>query len=74
MRLKLQKIGNSFGVIFPKEELEKRGYQQGQLVDVQLPEDPFWDEIKKFSKAERRKADMKDGLLNEDDLKEWDDL
>ena len=73
MLLKIQKIGNSFGVIFPKEELGKRGYQQGQLIEVNLPEDPFWDEIKQFSKSDRKKADMEDGLLG-DDLAEWDDL
>jgi antitoxin component of MazEF toxin-antitoxin module len=74
MLLKLQKIGNSFGVIFPKEELEKRGYRQGQLIEVDLLDDPFWDEIKQFSKEERRAADSEDGLALEDDLDEWNNL
>lgn len=73
MQLKLQQIGNSIGVILPKEELTKRGLQVGDTIAVDLIEDPFWDELKKFTKEERRAADKQDGL-SEDDFNEWENL
>lgn len=73
MQLKLQQIGNSVGVILPKEELTKRGLQVGDTIAVDLIEDPFWDELKNFTKEERRDADKEDNLSN-DDVKEWENL
>jgi putative addiction module antidote len=73
MQLKLQQIGNSVGVILPKEELTRRGLQVGDTIAVDLIEDPFWDELKKFTKEERRDADKEDNLSN-DDVKEWENL
>jgi antitoxin component of MazEF toxin-antitoxin module len=73
MQLKLQQIGNSVGVILPKEELTKRGLQVGDLIAVDLMEDPFWDELKRFSKEDRRAADNQDNL-SDDDFKEWENL
>ena len=34
----LRKTGNSFVVTVPKEEVERRGWQEGQLLAVQLNE------------------------------------
>ena len=34
----LRKTGNSFVVTVPKEEVERRGWQEGQLLAVQLTE------------------------------------
>ena len=33
---KLRKVGNSYVVTVPKEEVERRGWQEGQLLAVQL--------------------------------------
>jgi len=73
MQLKLQQIGNSVGVILPKEELNRRGLNVGDTVEIDLAHDPFWDEFDRFSKEQRRAADKEDGLSS-DDLKEWDSL
>jgi putative addiction module antidote len=73
MQLKLQQIGNSVGVILPKEELTKRGLQVGDTIAVDLIEDPFWDELKNYTKEERRAVDKQD-IVSEDDLKEWENL
>lgn len=73
MKLKLQQIGNSVGVILPKEELSRRGLQVGDQVDIELNDDPFWDELKQFTKEERKVADKKDHL-SDDDFKEWENL
>jgi antitoxin component of MazEF toxin-antitoxin module len=32
----LRKVGNSYVVTVPKEEVERRGWQEGQLLAVQL--------------------------------------
>jgi antitoxin component of MazEF toxin-antitoxin module len=32
----LRKVGNSFVVTVPKEEVERRGWQEGQLLALQL--------------------------------------
>ena len=32
----LRKVGNSFVVTVPKDEVERRGWQEGQLLAVQL--------------------------------------
>ena len=34
----LRKVGNSFVVTVPKEEVERRGWQEGQLLAVELTE------------------------------------
>jgi antitoxin component of MazEF toxin-antitoxin module len=34
----LRKTGNSYVVTIPKEEVERRGWQEGQLLAVQLTE------------------------------------
>jgi antitoxin component of MazEF toxin-antitoxin module len=34
----LRKVGNSYVVTVPKEEVERRGWQEGQLLAVQLTE------------------------------------
>lgn len=33
---KLRKIGNSYGVTIPKEEIERRGLRPGQLLAVEV--------------------------------------
>jgi len=73
MKLKLQQIGNSVGVILPKEELSRRGLQVGDQIDIELNDDPFWDELKQFTKEQRKAADKKDHL-SDDDFKEWENL
>ncbi len=73
MKLKLQQIGNSVGVILPKEELSRRGLQVGDQIDIDLSDDPFWSELKQFTKEQRRAADKQDNL-SDDDLKEWENL
>lgn len=73
MQLKLQQIGNSVGVILPKDELNRRGLNVGDTIEIDLADDPFWDEFKQFTKEQRRAADKEDGLSN-DDLKEWESL
>lgn len=73
MQLKLQQIGNSVGVILPKEEITKRGLQVGDSIDVDLIDDPFWNELRQFTKEERRAADKQDNLVT-DDFKEWENL
>lgn len=73
MKLKLQQIGNSVGVILPKEELSRRGLHVGDQIDIDLNDDPFWGELKQFTKEQRRAADKQDNL-SDDDLKEWENL
>lgn len=73
MHLKLQQIGNSVGVILPKDELNRRGLNVGDTIEIDLANDPFWDEFKLFSKEQRRAADKTD-LLSADDLKEWESI
>lgn len=73
MRLKLQQIGNSVGVILPKEELSRRGLHVGDQIDIDLTDDPFWNELKQFTKEQRKAADKQDNL-SDDDLKEWENL
>jgi antitoxin component of MazEF toxin-antitoxin module len=34
----LRKVGNSYVVTVPKEEVERRGWQEGQLLALQLTE------------------------------------
>ena len=34
----LRKVGNSYVVTVPKDEVERRGWQEGQLLAVQLTE------------------------------------
>ena len=34
----LRKVGNSFVVTIPKEEVDRHGWQEGQLLSVQLTE------------------------------------
>jgi len=74
MELKLQQIGNSLGVTLPKEELVKRGLQQGDTIDIEFADDPFWAQLKQFSKADRIKAEKSEANLSSDDLDEWKDL
>ena len=73
MQLKLQQIGNSVGIILPKDEITKRGLQVGDSIDVELLDDPFWDELGKYSKEDRRLADKEDHL-EADNLSEWENL
>jgi antitoxin component of MazEF toxin-antitoxin module len=73
MRLKLQQIGHSVGVILPKEELTQRGLAVGDTIELELLDDPFWDALKKHSKKQRRAVDKK-VALSDDDFKEWDKL
>lgn len=73
MKLKLQQFGNSVGVILPKEELSRRSLQEGDQVDIELNDAPFWDELKQFTKEERKAADKQDHL-SDDDFKEWENL
>lgn len=73
MQLKLQQIGNSIGIILPKEEITKRGLKVGDLIDLELLDDPFWDELAQYSKEDRRLADKQDNLQT-DDLSEWENL
>lgn len=73
MEFKLHKIGNSLGVIIPKEELSNRGLELGDTIDLDFKDDPFWDDIKKFSKEDRKKAYKDDGLSG-DDFSEWENL
>jgi putative addiction module antidote len=74
MELKIQQIGNSLGVTLPKEELVKRGLQQGDTIEIEFADDPFWAQLKQFSKADRIKAEKSDRELSADDLEEWKDL
>lgn len=73
MHLKLQQIGNSIGIILPREEITKRGLQVGDSIDLELLDDPFWDELAQYSKEDRRLADKQDNLET-DDLGEWENL
>lgn len=73
MHLKLQQIGNSIGIILPREEITKRGLQVGDSIDFELLDDPFWDELAQYSKEDRRLADKQDNLET-DDLSEWENL
>ncbi|MBL7665679.1 MAG: hypothetical protein JNM93_11150 [Bacteriovoracaceae bacterium] len=73
MKLKLQQIGNSVGVIIPKEEITKRNYQLGDFVEIEFSDDPFWKKLDKYSKKTRQEIDKNDSL-SADDLKEWDDI
>jgi antitoxin component of MazEF toxin-antitoxin module len=74
MELKLQQIGNSLGVTLPKEELVKRGLQQGDIIEIEFADDPFWTQLKQFSKADRIKLEKSERELSADDLEEWKDL
>jgi putative addiction module antidote len=74
MELKIQQIGNSLGVTLPKDELVKRGLQQGDTIDIEFTDDPFWAPLKQFSKADRIKLEKAEKLLSADDLDEWKDL
>lgn len=73
MKLEVRKIGNSFGVILPKSELEKIGKAAvGETVEIELVDDPFWIEIEKYSKEERMMCNQED--FPSDDFDEWNDL
>ncbi len=74
MELKIQQIGNSLGVTLPKEELVKRGLQQGDTIEIEFADDPFWVQLKQFSKADRIKVEKSEQELSADDLEEWKDL
>ena len=73
MKMKLKQIGNSVGVILPKEELNRHGQRVSEQIDSEVNDDPFWDELKQFTKEERKAADKKDHL-SDDDFKEWENL
>ena len=73
MELTLRKIGNSYGVIIPQEELTKRGKLEGQIIQIEFIDDPFWSEISKFTKEERIECNKEDALSS-DDLLEWEGL
>ena len=73
MQLKLQQIGNSVGVILPKEELSRRGLRAGDMIEIEIPDDPFWDELKQFSRKQRKAVDKKE-KLSDDDLDEWEEI
>lgn len=73
MHLKLQQIGNSVGVIIPKEELVSRNLSVGDSIGIEIEDDPFWHTIENYSIEQRRKADKVEGLID-DDMKEWGDL
>ena len=73
MEFKIQQIGNSLGIIIPKDELTQRGLELGDVVELDFKEDPFWDSVKKYSKEDRKKAYQDDGLSH-DDFKEWENL
>jgi antitoxin component of MazEF toxin-antitoxin module len=73
MELTLRKIGNSYGVIIPQEELVKRGKSEGQTIRIDFIDDPFWSEISKFTKKERIECNREDSLSN-DNLSEWEGL
>ncbi len=74
MELKLQQIGNSLGVTLPKDELVKRGLQLGDTIEIEFADDPFWAQLKQFSKSDRIKLEKKELELSTDDLDEWKDL
>jgi antitoxin component of MazEF toxin-antitoxin module len=74
MELKIQQIGNSLGEILPKEELVKRGLQQGDTIEIEFADDPFWAQLKQHSKADRIKIEKSERELSADDLEEWKDL
>lgn len=74
MKLKLHQIGNSLGVTLPKDELVKRGLQQGDTIEIEFADDPFWAQLKQFSKSDRIKLEKKELELSSDDLDEWKDL
>jgi len=73
MHLKLQQIGNSVGVIIPKEELVNRNLSVGDFIDIGIEDDPFWQVIEKYSIEERRAIDKLENLEN-DDMDEWGEL
>jgi antitoxin component of MazEF toxin-antitoxin module len=73
MQLKIQQLGNSLAVTIPKEELVKRGKGLGDMIEIEFLDDPFWDEIKRFSKEDRKRTDKQDNL-SADDMSEWSDL
>ncbi|MEM1133772.1 MAG: AbrB/MazE/SpoVT family DNA-binding domain-containing protein [Pseudomonadota bacterium] len=54
--LKLVKIGNSTGVILPKEWLEKRGLKQGDELSLSEDEDGFTLKPSDSDFAEQMKA------------------
>lgn len=74
MELKIQQIGNSLGVTLPKEELVKRGLQQGDTIEIEFADDPFWAPLKKFSKEDRIRLEKSEAHMSADDLDEWKDL
>ena len=74
MELKIQQIGNSLGVTLPKEELVKRGLQQGDTVEVEFTDDLFWAPLKQFSKEDRMQLEASEKELSADDLNEWKNL
>ena len=72
VKLQIREVGNSLGVILPKNELEKFGKRKGEMIDIQILDDPNWAEIEKFSKAEREKCNIED--FPADDFQEWESL
>lgn len=36
MKVRIRKVGNSFGALFPIEELRKLGFKPGDVIDVQI--------------------------------------
>ena len=55
----LRKVGNSYVVTVPKHEVERRGWQEGQLLALQLTE----LEVRPILRAELR--EIVDELLDE---------
>lgn len=71
MKLKIQKIGNSLGVILPKETLDALGYHQGDFIEINICDDPFWAQIKSNAKKLKK---QKNESIDADDLGEWENL
>ena len=74
MKLKIQKIGNSLGVILPVKEIRMRKMELGDYIELEIVDDPFWLELKKYTKEQRQRVDKIERDLGEDDLSEWKDL
>lgn len=72
MKLQLRNIGNSLGVILPKEKLASLGKTKGDLIDLEILESPEWDKIKEYTAEERRMFNEQD--FAKDDLEEWKNL
>ena len=73
MHLKLQQIGNSVGVIIPKEELVNRNLSVGDIIEIEIEDDPFWQSIEQYSVEQRRSVDELENI-SDDDMSEWGDI